>query len=227
MYKHGIEVTEKTTAYERPLSTEYGVQVVIGTAPVHLTADPAGAVNRPVLLNSFAEAEEALGYSDDWEKYTLCQSMYASWQLFHVYPAVFINVLDPEKHSKKAEESPYPVSNHQVTLEQDGILLDTVTINQGSGARVGTAKVGSATVGEQAEGPALVKDQDYIVSVDENGKTRITLLSTGSGYELAEISIGYQYLDPSMVTEADMIGAYDLETGKETGLELVRQVYPL
>ena len=227
MYKHGIEVTEKTTAYERPLSTEYGVQVVIGTAPVHLTADPAGAVNRPVLLNSFAEAEEALGYSDDWEKYTLCQSMYASWQLFHVYPAVFINILDPEKHSKKAEESPYPVSNHQVTLEQDGILLDTVTINQGSGARVGTAKVGSATVGEQAEGPALVKDQDYIVSVDENGKTRITLLSTGSGYELAEISIGYQYLDPSMVTEVDMIGAYDLETGKETGLELVRQVYPL
>ena len=34
MYKHGIEVTELATRYEDPLATRFGVQVVVGTAPV-------------------------------------------------------------------------------------------------------------------------------------------------------------------------------------------------
>ena len=103
MYKHGIEVTEKQTANVRPLSTSYGVQVIVGTAPIHLTAHPEQAVNKPILLNSWEEAKEKLGYSERWNLYTLCQSMYASWKLFQVYPAVFINVLDPERHSKDSE----------------------------------------------------------------------------------------------------------------------------
>ena len=36
-YKHGIEVTEKSTSFPSPMSTVYGVQVVFGTAPVNLT----------------------------------------------------------------------------------------------------------------------------------------------------------------------------------------------
>ena len=61
MYKHGIEVTEKQTANVRPLSTSYGVQVIdSGTAPIHLTAHPEQAVNKPILLNSWEEAKEKL-----------------------------------------------------------------------------------------------------------------------------------------------------------------------
>lgn len=45
MYKHGIEVEEKKTTYQRPLATSYGVQVVVGTAPVNLTKNPKGYVN--------------------------------------------------------------------------------------------------------------------------------------------------------------------------------------
>ena len=66
MYKHGIEVEEKKTTYQRPLATSYGVQVVVGTAPVNLTKNPKEYVNRPVLVQSFAEAVEKLGYTDDW-----------------------------------------------------------------------------------------------------------------------------------------------------------------
>ena len=69
MYKHGIEVVEKATAYEQPLATRYGVQVLIGTAPVNLVED--AKVNQPVRVSSWDEAEALLGYSDDWEKYTL------------------------------------------------------------------------------------------------------------------------------------------------------------
>ena len=227
MYKHGIEVTEKQTTYERPLATAYGVQVIVGTAPVHLTQDPESAVNKPMLVSSWAEAQEKLGYSEDWDKYTLCQSMYASWQMFNVYPAVFINVLDPAKHSKENAAENFPVVSHQVELSQDGILLSSIRVNQGSGSLAGSGKAGTAKAGRAAEGPALSPDKDYIVSVTESGRTLLTMLSTGAGYELEQVSVSYKYLDPSMVTEEDVIGSYDMETGKETGLELARQVYPL
>lgn len=207
MYKHGIEVEEKKTTYQRPLATSYGVQVVVGTAPVNLTKNPKEYVNRPVLVQSFAEAVEKLGYTDDWS-YTLCQSIYASFQMFHVYPVIYVNVLDPDKHSKDAVEASYTVKNHQVTLEKNGILLSSIQIKA------------------QAEGEALKLNEDYVLSFDSKGKSVITLLSTGAGYALENIRVSHKYLDPSMVTEEDIIGAYDVETGKETGLELVRRVYP-
>lgn len=208
MYKHGIEVEEKKTTYQRPLATSYGVQVVVGTAPVNLTKNPKEYVNRPVLVQSFAEAVEKLGYTDDWS-YTLCQSIYASFQMFHVYPVIYVNVLDPDKHSKDAVEASYTVKNHQVTLEKNGILLSSIQIKA------------------QAEGEALKLNEDYVLSFDSKGKSVITLLSTGAGYALENIRVSHKYLDPSMVTEEDIIGAYDVETGKETGLELVRRVYPM
>ena len=64
-YKHGIEVTEKATSVRSPLSTRYGVQVIFGTAPVNLAKDPAATVNRPIKADTFEEAQEALGYSED------------------------------------------------------------------------------------------------------------------------------------------------------------------
>lgn len=208
MYKHGIEVEEKKTTYQRPLATSYGVQVVVGTAPVNLTKNPKEYVNRPVLVQSFAEAVEKLGYTDDWS-YTLCQSIYASFQMFHVYPVIYVNVLDPDKHSKNVSEETCQVKNHQVTLDKNGILL------------------GSIQIKAQKEGAALKLNEDYISSFNSAGKSVITLLSTGNGYELKNVQASYKYLDPSMVTEEDIIGAYDMETGKETGLELVRRVYPM
>lgn len=208
MYKHGIEVEEKKTTYQRPLATSYGVQVVVGTAPVNMTKNPKEYVNRPVLVQSFAEAVEKLGYTDDWS-YTLCQSIYASFQMFHVYPVIYVNVLDPDKHSKDESEAACQVKNHQVTLDKKGILLSSIQIKA------------------QAEGAALKLNEDYISSFNSAGKSVITLLSTGKGYELRNVQASYKYLDPSMVTEEDIIGAYDMETGKETGLELVRRVYPM
>lgn len=226
MYKHGIEVIEKKTTYQRPLATRYGVQVIWGTAPIHLTKNPRAAVNRPVLVNSFSEAEEKLGYTEDW-KFSLCQSIYASFQLFQVYPVIFINVLDPDKHSKETEEATYQVENHQVVLKETGILLDSVRVNQGTGGVVGKAAVGVAKAGENSDGSALILNQDFILNFNEAGKVILTLLSTGAGYELEQIKVQCRYLDPDMVTEKDVIGSYNMETGEETGIELVRRVYPM
>lgn len=226
MYKHGIEVEEKKTAYQRPLATSYGVQVIWGTAPIHLTKNPQAAVNRPILINSFSEAEEKLGYTDDW-RFSLCQSIYASFQLFNVYPVIFINVLDPDKHSKETEEVTYQVENHQVILNESGILLDSIQVNQGTGDMVGKAAVGAAKTGIPSDLTALAVDQDYILNFNDDGKVILTLLSTGAGYGMESIKVKCRYLDPDMVTEKDIIGSYNMETGEETGIELVRRVYPM
>ena len=49
MYRHGIYVSEQETSMIAPLNGTAGLQVVIGTAPVHLLADPAAAINKPLL----------------------------------------------------------------------------------------------------------------------------------------------------------------------------------
>ncbi|MFQ8681960.1 phage tail sheath family protein [Enterocloster sp.] len=224
-YKHGIEVTEKATSVRSPLSTQYGVQVIFGTAPVNLAKNPAAAVNRPIKANTFEEAQEALGYSDDWERYTLCQGMYASFQLFQIAPVIFINVLDPEKHNKELETKAYPVSNHRAVVDASGVLMDTVTVT----AKTGQARAGSAVVGEaMTEGsPAeLKKGKDYILDFDDYGKLTVTLLSTGAAYSAAEVTVAGKALAPEKVTEEDLIGSYDVEHGTESGMEALRQVYP-
>ena len=224
LYKHGIEVTEKATSFPSPAATQYGVQVIWGTAPVNLAKNPA--VNKPVIARTFDEANAALGYSEDWEHYTLCQSMKASFELFQVNPVIFINVLDPEHHVKELEAVAYEVKNHQAIVETEGIMIDTVEVT----AQLSKAKTGSAKAGENVledEATKLVNGTDYIAGFDDYGQLIITVLSTGTAYEAAELVVTGKALAPEMVTEDDVIGAYDVETGKETGLEVLRQVYPM
>lgn len=224
-YKHGIEVIEKATSVRSPLATRYGVQVVFGTAPVNLAKDPAATVNRPIKISTFEEAKEALGYSEDWESYTLCQSMYASFQLFQISPVIFVNVLDPEKHCKELETRTYPVNNHQAVIEVTGVRLDTVTVSVTSDrSRVGKATVGQAVTAESPR--ELILGTDYLLDFNDLGFLTVTLLRSGSAHDATEVTVKGKVLDPKMVKEEDIIGAYDVEHGTESGMEVLRQVYP-
>ena len=91
-YKHGIYIGEQATSLVPMTETEAGLVVAFGTAPVHLASAPAEA-NKPVLCYTLKEAVAALGYSDDWEKYTLCEAMKVHFALFNVAPIVLVNVL--------------------------------------------------------------------------------------------------------------------------------------
>lgn len=211
MYKHGIEVTEKKTSFPQPLSTRYAVQVIVGTAPVNLADDPYSVTNKPLKVAGYSEATALLGDSENWADYTLCQSMYASFRLFTVTPVVLINVLDPRKHKKENAEKSYAVEEHQVVLKEPGILKDSVVVKEDT---------------EDAGAKVYVRDKDFMLTFDREGQVIITLLSAGEAYVLAKVKVLSTSIDPKAVTEEDIIGAYDLETGKETGIELIRQVYP-
>lgn len=213
-YKHGIEVMERKTSFPSPTATRYGVQVIFGTAPVNLADDPSKAVNRPVKAGTFEEAQKALGYSDDWKNYTLCQSMYASYQIFGVGPVIFVNVLDPAKHVMDLGPMECTVENHQAVAGKPGILRDTVKVTLPGGAE------------PVAEPQELEEGKDFIMDFDGYGSLVITFLASGAAYGAGSVAISGKAIDPSAVTEEDIIGAYDASTGEESGLEVLRQVYP-
>ena len=202
-YNHGVRVLEEATALAVPVSGTAGLQVVIGTAPINLAKNPA-AVNEPTICSSFLDCEEYLGYSKDFAEYTLCQSMYASFQMFAVAPVVFINVLDPRRHKKDNAEKQYTVVNKQVTLDEMGVMLETLVVKN--------------------DEAVLVSGTDYLATFDADGKVVLTIIKEGD--TVSTVKVTSTSIDPTAVTSTDIIGSYDGETGVETGIEAVRKVYP-
>ncbi len=100
-YKHGITGELAPTENVVLPSGVSTLPVYIGTAPVDSLQDYTGAVNVPILVKSFEDAKTKLGYSDEWEKYTLCEAMHAHFKnsIGNIGPVVMINVFDPDTHT--------------------------------------------------------------------------------------------------------------------------------
>lgn len=205
-YNHGVRVKEQATSLVAPVTGTAGLQVIIGTAPVNLAADPYKATDVPMIAYSFSEAVEQVGYSDDFKNYTLCQSMDACFRVLNVAPIILINVLDPKKHKKANEEQTVNVEKMQATVKVAGILADTVEV-----------KANEAT---------LTAGTDYITTFDDDGYLVITLTAGGKGASAKTLTVNSTSIDPTAVTESDIIGGYNASTGAETGMELIRHIYP-
>ena len=201
-YMHGVRIQENPTSVPTPVANESGVPVIFGTAPINMAADPANATNKLFLCRTFAEAKAAVGYSDDYDNYTLCQAMDAFFKAYGVGPIVLCNVLDPETHKVTYDETLNVVSGQAVSTKK-GILLSGLTVKSGETAmEVGT---------------------DYTVEFDNDGYVLITVIKDG----VTSVTLSGNQLDPTKVVATDIIGSYDASTGAETGTELVRKVYPL
>lgn len=201
-YKHGVYVREQATKLIAPVLGTAGLQVVVGTAPVNMLPDPAAACNTPLLVQSYAEAVGAVGYSSDFEAYTLCESISVNFQVVGTGPMVFINVLDPAKHSADIEETELEVVEGVAHLEATGAIPGTLKVLDGE--------------------TELKKDEDYTTLFNEDGTLSIALIGNAAD----TLKVSGKRLDPSLVTPDDIIGGVDVNTGKETGLEVIRQIYP-
>lgn len=206
-YKHGVYNSEIDTSLTTPIQGSAGLQVIFGTAPIHLAADPYKAANTLKLCYSFAECQQAVGYSDNFKAFTLCQSIDACFRVFNVAPIILVNVLDPTKaaHTKANSAAEVPVVDGVAVYPQEYVLLDTLTVKAGE--------------------TALESGTDYAAEHDENGSVVITLISeTAMAAEV--LTVSSKSINPAGVTREDIVGGVNAKTGKETGLELVRQVYP-
>ena len=213
-FEHGVRILEQPTSLVAPVLGTAGLQVVFGTAPVNLADDPYNVTNKPIIAYSWAEAVSQLGYSEEKDSighylYTLCASMYASFQLVGVAPVVFVNVLDPTKHKKKNDPAEVTVEDMEATVPITGILRDTVAVKF------------SNSEGTQV---ALKENEDYILTFDDDGYLKITLVASGAGAKAAKLTVDSTSIDPTALDEDDVIGVS--AAGGEKGMEVVRQVYP-
>ncbi|WP_310549924.1 phage tail sheath family protein [Paenibacillus glufosinatiresistens] len=206
-YQHGIYVNEQATSVLAPNEAASGIPFVVGTAPVHL-ADKAAPAGTPVLAYTYADAVAALGYSDDWSKYTLCEAMYTHFVLYQKSPMVLVNVLDPAVHKTVAAPAAVPVSNRVAKLAADGVLLSSLTVKSADG------------------NTTYVKGTDYTASFDDKGKVVITTKAGGAiAAGAVSLQVGYTALNPSAVDADDVIGGVSA-SGEYSGFELVHQVFP-
>jgi len=177
-YKHGVYNSEQDTSLTTPVQGSAGLQVIFGVAPIHLASDPTTAANTIKLCYSFKECQQAVGYSDDFEKFTLCQSVDASFRVFNVAPIILINVLDPTKaaHITVNAAEDCTVTGGEILYSKAYVMLNTLVV-----------KNGTAT---------LVAGSDYAAAHDDSGNVVITLISSAAK-EAATLNVASTSINPA------------------------------
>lgn len=203
-YQHGAygQIMDTKIASAQQGST---VVVYVGTAPVGLVrgyAD-AGLVNRPIKLANMQDVQARVGYSGDWDSYTLCEAFSAHFnsKLGNVGPIYIINALDPDTHRKtEATTASVTFANGRGEILSSTIILDTLAI------------------ADKAEGV------DYTLTYDASkGVAVITSLKEDAPLS-GSISVTYSEMDPTKITAAEIIGGVS-ELGVYTGLGAVALLY--
>lgn len=201
-YYHGIKTKETATSVSTPAEIQSGITFAVGTAPVYMGE---GSINKPIFAGSYKEAVAALGYSDDFENFTLCEVMKTHFGLYGVSPVIFVNVFDPQKHCTAAGGKEHIFVDGVIELP-DSAIADTVVVK------------------DTADGVAYVKDKDYIVHYTDGN---LIVEKTDDGdIGSSTVYIEYSRADISKVKPDDIIGGINVDDGSKSGLELIGSVYP-
>lgn len=199
---HGVRTT-KGEGSQTVNTAACGIVLAVGTAPVHQVT---GTVPDIVLANSYADAVEQIGYSDDWGKYTLCEVIYSHFKLSGVAPLLLVNVADPTTSKETVEAADKAVASGQVMLPESAIKSSIAVKNNNT---------------------LLAAGIDYDVFY-EDGKCYIEAVPGGGmdGAETVNVAYDSFKFEVSGMKEA-VIGGYDTKTGKNKGLELVNDCYAM
>ena len=208
-FKHGVSWADVPTSVIAPVQADVGLNVVFGSAPLHLNKNGKSFMNKPRIYNRFEDVVAELGYSDDWVKYDLCEHMDACFVEFGVFPVVYVAVNDPEDGAVVVAPAPHTLANGQVDTNVEFIAWDI----QVTGA-AGT--------------PVYVEGTDYILSHSKTNTSIVTRVATGAiPTDTSTIEVGGKSpSDPeTMVDAASIIGGIDQDTGARTGLEVIEDVF--
>lgn len=95
MPNHGVFVSEAATSVSTPSVAAVGIPFVVANALLSSAEHPATA-GTPVLCRSWAEAEDKLGWSDEWDDYPIYEFMYSHFKLFGCQPVIFLPLTEGE-----------------------------------------------------------------------------------------------------------------------------------
>ncbi|MDO5789044.1 MAG: phage tail sheath subtilisin-like domain-containing protein [Fusobacterium sp.] len=195
-FTHGTYASEKESSIKGIITVQNPV-VVVGAAPINM--GDINSVNKVELIQSAKDAVEKFGTSNYIEGFNITEAIYVALNVFGVTPIVCINVLDPNKHKTTEEYDSLAVVDKKVTFEHTGILLDTLEVKTGD---------------------TSLPIEEFTASFGEDGKLTIEIEE-----EVTTIEGSYSYLDPSKVTDTDIIGSVDPSTSKNTGLECIKELF--
>lgn len=206
-YKHGAYGVIQAVG-SRVADESQGAIVYVGTAPVHNVEGGANNVNKPIVVNNIAEARKYFGYSDEWDKYTLCEAMHVHLENKGVGPLVFINVLNPATHkaSDVVTVSKTPENGRVTIPAAQDIILDSVVV--------------------KSDNTTKIKGTDYAIAYNIEKKTITISELTAGALGTSALTITYNTVDASAVTAADVIGTSD-GLGLNTGVFAIKNVYQL
>jgi uncharacterized protein len=206
-FKHGASWSDVPTSVIAPIASFPGLNVVFGSAPLHLTLDGQSKVNTPILVNTYEEAVQALGYSTDWDTYDICEHMDAAFVEFGVAPVVYVPVNDPLNNATAFAPAPFTLVNGQVDTEQE-LIGWTIVVKDSAGTI--TYEEGT----------------DYLLSLSLDNTWIVTRVASGQiASDSAVIEVSGQLPHPEAVDPADVIGGIDVATGKRSGLEVIEDVF--
>jgi phage tail sheath protein FI len=207
-FKHGVSWSDVPTSVISPVEALPGVNVVFGSAPIHLVKNGQASLNVPVLCNRYEDAVAAFGYSNDWTKYDLCEHIDACFVEFGMYPAIYVCVSDPARTGSVALASkPLTLVNGQIDSHEELIYWTIVVKNTG------------ATV-------TYTLGVDYLLSLSATNTWIITRIVGGLiTTDTAGISLTGMKPSTTPIAAADIIGGINGTTGKRTGLEVIEDVF--
>ena len=201
-YKHGaygeITTSKVTAAKQGDVVAAY-----IGTAPINLIRGYADKdlINMPVKVANMSDAQNKLGYSDDWQTFTVCEAFAEHFDntVGNVGPIYVINVLDPDAHkAAEATTKELTVRNRRAEFESSDIILDTFAI------------------ADKVEGVDYALEYNFA-----KGTVIVKLLADDTA---SSLTCSYNTVDTSSVETADIIGQ-TTEDGKYTGLHALKLIY--
>lgn len=202
MYKHGAFADILATQDFIPPKGVGTLPVYFGRLPVHQLEDYNGAVNKPVLVQSFNDAVAKVGYNDsDWANYDLCEAIYAHFKndIQVIGPIILVNVLDPDTHVVPAQTANVALTNGKGYIDNSEVILNSVAI-----------------VGK-------VRGTDYTAAYTPDGSK--VLITDLTGAMVSPVAVTFDEVDPSLVLAAAVIGGTDVLTGVKTGISVVDLVY--
>ncbi len=203
LYKHGSYGQLGNDIVTDVTEVAAGV-VYIGTAPVNLVkgCEISKVVNKPITIHNFKEAKEILGYSSDWEQYTLCEAIKAHFgnTSNNIGPVHFINVLDPSIHIKEQKKTGTVTFTYRKAYISDQKMI-----------------VDSFELDGKTEGTDYTVEYDYT-----NGQLIISDISANG---FASNTYQYSQIEMPLATMKTAVIGQETAAGQVTGIEALKLVY--
>jgi uncharacterized protein len=210
-YKHGVTWKDVPTSIVAPITADT-IPVAFGTAPSFMSTSPAPA-DTPRIYKSFNEFVAEMGYSEDFESWTLCEVAYTFFALHNSGPIVCVNVFDAEESGATgAPTTTSPnVTNGECLLDEQGVILSSIVVKDDPAGTI-----------------TYLKDTDYTAGYRQDGTVAIHVIPGGAIPPAAtKLKVTRAKALPDSIDETDIIGGVDSGTGKATGLEAIEDVFTL